>query len=431
MSSYRPNYGAPPPPPPRDLPPLPYGPPPTGPPSPYGDRQYFRNPPLGPEYSLPQSDFSFRPGGPVPHYPQNADIRRLPPNHQQYSNGNFQSGGKGPRRGERSFRGRKPKVMPSARPLLQLRGGEGSKERSLGVDLEMQKYLPIDDISESDEDRQKDSLSGSEEDQGRKTRGDSEGQEPPSKRRELVSNGATDGESVPKWSNPDPYSVLPPIDDVHRKRKDPVAFIRKGFKPADEKAVVQNQVMANDDFISFEDDAHESTASLSNSHSESRASPVHTVLDISDHEQVLEPSAEDVSFLGSRKRTHDDNIKPGKRTNNSSRTQMSGSLLEAWIPRRTDEATPWFSKETSSVISPGFRLHKEICDFYEFVKPQQHEYYVRQALLSRLQDLITRELPGCTAPVLANEFTVWESADIYRYRALFWIFCCWPVSTKC
>ena len=35
-----------------------------------------------------------------------------------------------------------------------------------------------------------------------------------------------------------------------------------------------------------------------------------------------------------------------------------------------------------------FRLHKEIVDFYEFVRPQEHEQVIRQELLDRLQNAI-------------------------------------------
>ena len=319
--------------------------------------------------------------------------------------------------------------MPSARPLLQQRGGGDDNEQSLGVDLEMQKYLPIGDISESDEDQER-SLSPSAEDKNIDGTGDKNG-EPPAKRRELISNGVTDGESVPKWSNPDPYSVLPPVEDAHRKRKDPVAFIRKGIKSADEKATMQNQVMANDDFISFEDYVDEVSVS-SDSRPESRASPIRTVLDISDNPgQFPDPSADDDPSLGSRKRTYDDHIKPGRRVVNKELTQQSGSLLEAWIPSRAGEAIPWFCKETSSILSPGFRLHREICDFFEFVKPQTHEHHVRQALLSRLQTMISGELPNCRFHRVNDRTASYGIADNGRYCALLWVFCCWSIFAKC
>lgn len=40
------------------------------------------------------------------------------------------------------------------------------------------------------------------------------------------------------------------------------------------------------------------------------------------------------------------------------------------------------------------RLHKEICDFYEFVRPQKYEQAVRENLLKRLQTMVRNRL-GC------------------------------------
>lgn len=40
------------------------------------------------------------------------------------------------------------------------------------------------------------------------------------------------------------------------------------------------------------------------------------------------------------------------------------------------------------------RLHKEICDFYEFVRPQKFEQAVRENLLQRLQTMVRNRL-GC------------------------------------
>ena len=41
------------------------------------------------------------------------------------------------------------------------------------------------------------------------------------------------------------------------------------------------------------------------------------------------------------------------------------------------------------------RLHKEICDFYEFVRPRKFEQAVRQELLTRLQDVVSSHIPNC------------------------------------
>lgn len=44
----------------------------------------------------------------------------------------------------------------------------------------------------------------------------------------------------------------------------------------------------------------------------------------------------------------------------------------------------------------GFRLHKEVCDFYHFVRPQKFEQTVREELLDRFQDVIRYKHPDCS-----------------------------------
>jgi non-canonical poly(A) RNA polymerase PAPD5/7 len=64
-----------------------------------------------------------------------------------------------------------------------------------------------------------------------------------------------DGDSVPKWSNPEIYSALPPPEELRPGKKiDFVQLIRKAKNEAAEKGDANNAVAANDDFISFGDD---------------------------------------------------------------------------------------------------------------------------------------------------------------------------------
>jgi non-canonical poly(A) RNA polymerase PAPD5/7 len=55
-------------------------------------------------------------------------------------------------------------------------------------------------------------------------------------------------------SNPDPYTALPPPSESTGVKKDVVQLIRKAKNQAAEKAIGNNAVAANDDFISFGDD---------------------------------------------------------------------------------------------------------------------------------------------------------------------------------
>ncbi len=47
------------------------------------------------------------------------------------------------------------------------------------------------------------------------------------------------------------------------------------------------------------------------------------------------------------------------------------------------------------MLTSSDRLHKEICEFYEFVRPQKFEQTVREALLDRLQEAVRKYLPHC------------------------------------
>lgn len=140
MSSYRPHYAAPPPPPPFQMPPLPPGPPPSY--DPYNDSW---KPSRGPEFSLPQSDFSFRVQDSAPRYPGGRDSHRnrQSQNNHRPSDRNPLRNRRDAGRGGRPFRGRGPKPMPSDRPLLRQNRGEAGKEQMLGVDSHTQKYIPV------------------------------------------------------------------------------------------------------------------------------------------------------------------------------------------------------------------------------------------------------------------------------------------------
>jgi non-canonical poly(A) RNA polymerase PAPD5/7 len=70
-----------------------------------------------------------------------------------------------------------------------------------------------------------------------------------------TTSGRDDGDSVPKWSNPEIYSALPPPEELRPGKKiDFVQLIRKAKNDAAEKGNSNNAVAANDDFISFGDD---------------------------------------------------------------------------------------------------------------------------------------------------------------------------------
>lgn len=162
----------------------------------------------------------------------------------QHSAATGRRGQNGHRRGGfRPFR----KEAPHERALLQSRTG-GSPERTLGVINGVNRFLDLDDLSASEEEMDID---------GDKAAGDdstSDGAEPSHKVARVQVNDRADGDSVPKWSNPDPYTVLPPPNETTGTKRDIVQLIRKAKNQSAEKAAASNAVAANDDFISFGDD---------------------------------------------------------------------------------------------------------------------------------------------------------------------------------
>ena len=84
-------------------------------------------------------------------------------------------------------------------------------------------------------------------------------------------------ESASKWSNPEYYTALPPPDESQRKKKDVVKLIRKARITTQKENGVQSQVVANDDFISFNfgdnQDSEESDDSATHSHARGKGVP--------------------------------------------------------------------------------------------------------------------------------------------------------------
>jgi non-canonical poly(A) RNA polymerase PAPD5/7 len=76
------------------------------------------------------------------------------------------------------------------------------------------KYRPAEDLSDSD-DAEMD-MSDNEAEDGQ-----------PAKKRAKIEPKVGDGNSTHKWSNPDPYTVLPPPDESQKKKKDVLKLIRK------------------------------------------------------------------------------------------------------------------------------------------------------------------------------------------------------------
>ncbi|KAF7718353.1 Uncharacterized protein PECH_001053 [Penicillium ucsense] len=190
----------------------------------------------------------------------------------------------------------------------------------------------------------------------------------------------------PKWSNPDPYTALPPPDDSQHKRVDVVKLIRKARLaaiPAEAKA--KDAVADNDDFISL--GAFGDTAGGPD---EPENQPPANAPTGPKASEAREPAAE------SRKRTRDDQPKPltSKHGKPLRRFKMDGSILDEWLPFKDQNATPWMVSEPS--LNVAARLQNEILAFYQWVKPQRFEQIVRQDVVDRLERAFQKRYSGVT-----------------------------------
>lgn len=307
-------------------------------------------------------------------------------------------------------------VATAARPLLSLKQSD-TVEQTLGVTDDpnaVKRFLHVEDMTDSDEEQMEES--DSEQDLSNEPVSHASGSnnlqpslEPPAKRRALgiASNGSAAASQVPKWSNPDPYTSLPPTDEL-RKRKDVVKLIRKARVAIEKDASAANQVHINEDFISFgyeesivpRQSVPRSSSVVSEDYDEGELTDVPSEPKAFSHLHNLHggrvakaPGAEDMDVstdirgsppalrsrlirdadmalledphldqdnpLGSRKRTHDDVIKvhPERiaRVKGAYLEKSGGSLLDAWLPRTHSDPTPWLDRSAGRCENMGFR----------------------------------------------------------------------------
>lgn len=248
----------------------------------------------------------------------NRDGRRIRPH-----NNNRQDG---PRH-EFTFRFGRP---TSERPLLTRRRETtpelltgGKKD---GDALPSLKFASLDNLTDTDEAEMDVSDSGE---------GEEDGLERPARKKRIVEEETKPDLSAtppaPKWSNPDPYTVLPPPDETTGKKTDVVKLIRKARLAAAASADQDDMVKTNEDFISFDMDDDEIP-------SESLRPPENAPTGPRSDRIAADPS-----MGGSRKRTHDDEIKGYSRKKGKSMFEADGAILDRWAPRPEANNTPWLS----------------------------------------------------------------------------------------
>lgn len=367
--------------------------------------------------SLPQNDFTFRNDPSAPRYPPEGDYYR-PSNDRPRHNNNRHAHAA-------NNRGRGPRWATAERPLLSSKRDYSPEAMLAHADdlNKAQRFMPAGDVSDSDEEEMQESDIDEQQSSGRfqdlpvdqehsnspPPPGITDGLEPPTKRRATATalQDAKETASVPKWSNPDPYTVLPPVDESQRKRKDVVKIIRKARIVAEKEVATANQVAANDDFISFglEIDPEFDGRARSSSPPEPSGtyqlgvpgaptgprgfSHTNNLYSASDNNHApgtneSRPSMSDLGpppglnngqqtkcnqptvrqdfypdqaqALGNRKRTFDDDIKnDAVRDVEEMKVPSKGTVLKKWIPQGNINVVPWLVDDHRSTKNAGFR----------------------------------------------------------------------------
>ncbi|KAK5169782.1 uncharacterized protein LTR77_005760 [Saxophila tyrrhenica] len=355
-----------------------------------------------------EENFSFRaPTGPsAPRFPpQQAPLPQRPTKAQRKVDGPKVQSQLYPPPQQRWKTGgfRKPPA-PHQRDILKHAKRGGTPEQLEGMTSGGARFAEVISDDESDEDDAAD---------------DSDA---PRKRQKVTSEPAGQEASAPKWSNPEYFTALPPPETAGAPKKDIVQVIRKAKREASSNQTSSNAVKSNVDYISFnfDDDVsmdgsddmqivdpptgaskaafdqssrkHSNGGRLSNDnsldqiHSAFDPQPLAARITKADDATGSPPKPPHGLIMPSDQElaaTRSNTFKGKKRKHAEQSTEL-GSIIPAW-QASGPSATPWFNPENVKTSSSALRLHMEICDFYDFVRPFEFEETVRQDLIERTQ----------------------------------------------
>lgn len=298
------------------------------------------------------------------------------------------------------------KEKPSGR-LLLLKKHDDQPELMLGDRTARATYRDIDELSDSDE-AEMDISDNS----------DLDVAEPASKRARTSATTTKAEQDAPKWSNPDPYTALPPPDESSRKKKDMVQLIRKARVEAEAKkedSQTEGLDFISCDFSDNEGDDGSSVAgklrpssnpalakttavrpvpqaptsitlggapatlppkpSFSSSspslHQETRVqnanTPAHKPAGLDNKTAQNNKSGKKnkpidltaSTSLGNRKRTFDDTIKQPHKSLKPSRKMTGqggdGGIVPLWYPKEGEDPRPWVRNDHPEASSPALR----------------------------------------------------------------------------
>ncbi|KAH7070210.1 hypothetical protein FB567DRAFT_612987 [Paraphoma chrysanthemicola] len=299
---------------------------------------------------------------------------------------NGRNNANGQRRG-----GYRKQRAPHERALLQHRE-DGSPEHTYGVSDGPSRFLNPDEMSDDEEADMDVETDASSEEDG----------EVQNHKIAKVQAPRPDGNSVPRWSNPDPYTALPPPSETTGVKKDVVKFIRKAKNQEAEKIAGNNDVADNVDFISFGDpDDDESSqddgSDIDNTGARYDDGPVPRTRKANGASHPVEGSLNELDYGdGIRDEPrYDPRPVPETRSTDRSRGRKRKAgvvpITAEWAPSRGDP-TPW-AKDPQTYAhltgQPMRWLHNEILDFYDFVSPQPYEHNARHSLVQRVSSALS------------------------------------------
>lgn len=265
---------------------------------------------------------------------------------------------------------------------------------------------------------------------------DSEDEHPRAKRARVKSPDPSEL-SKPKWSNPDPYTVLPPPDESQNKKKDVVKLIRKAkveaAKPAAAAAEGEDFISLNfdDDFAQDNsDDGGVSVAgsirdapSLPHKPSFSHLDHLHPDRNLPPPPPAGQPKGVNMSGplgprldvwpppadvhggdllgrgasqfqAGLQRQNAKDAVAPVRKDKKRKRRDDAdiGSIAEEWLVSENADPAPWFANKLQGTNAEHW-LHNEILDFYDYVRPRDFEKQVRDDLVRRMNVAVKQEFP--------------------------------------
>ncbi|KAK0842947.1 hypothetical protein LTS02_016282 [Friedmanniomyces endolithicus] len=400
-----------------------------------------------PEYYRPRDQFSFRAQGPpAPRFPP---AEQYPPPHRpnrrphEYTRGSEHNDSRPidqarqrhaqTQRGRGGYRGHTQRPATYKRDIL-IAKRKTTPEQLEGMNMDGQtRFLDLVSLSSASESGEVIDLTHDSEDGG---------VELPRKRAKFQAAGES---TVPRWSNPDPYTALPPpeTETLGAPKKDIVKTIRKAKSDARSTDNGKNAVQENIDFISFnlddDEDGSDDNMELDNvesnavmSSGNSRGFSHRTDLHAKIPSAQMQPRSFTAIHAGAQRypggELNYEDIPPPpppdyvmpmdeeliaqyandgpstKRKRGHGQPKAKGDIVDEWDANETNP-TPWCRKSPSLTSSIALRstlpasttaigaltidrLHKEICDFYEFVRPHDYEEAVRRDLIHRIERAI-------------------------------------------